>query len=134
MRQASDRARALKRIAAVQADMVKFADSKVARAQATRSRVVEEIGHLSSFTSGEGALGPTLTRAVLRTAKSLESQRIAAERDVDAALAVLQAAKRREHAAKALCEDAGRAARREAEGKALSDTLEAWLAGRSSLP
>lgn len=129
----SDRARSLARIAAVQAEMVKLAEWKLAAARRDRDNLEEERRLLATFVGGEEALGAGLARAALRTARVIDV-RLAQVSDAIAALeSQLQSLRRRDKAVAGMAGDARQAARREDEAVALGQTMEAWLA-RASLP
>ena len=129
----SDRARTLARIAAVQAEMVKLAEWKLAAARRDRDSLEEERRLLATFVGGEEALGAGLARAALRTARVIDI-RIAQVDDAVAALeSHLRSLRCRDKAVAGMAGEARQAARREDEAVALGETMEAWLA-RASLP
>lgn len=129
----SDRARNLARIAAVQAEMVKLAEWKLAAARRDRDALEEERRLLATFVGGEEALGAGLARAALRTARVIEIRIAQVENTVGSLESQLRSLKRRDKAVAGMAGEARQAARREDEAVALGQTMEAWLA-RASLP
>ena len=129
----SDRAGNLARIAAVQAEMVKLAEWKLAAARRDRDAIEEERRLLSTFVGGEEALGAGLARAALRTARVIEVRIAQVEDEVAALESQLRSLRCRDKAVAGMARDARQAARREDESVALGETMEAWLA-RASLP
>ena len=129
----SDRARNLARIAAVQAEMVKLAEWKLAAARRDRDALEEERRLLATFVGGEEALGAGLARAALRTARVIEIRIAQVEDAVGSLESQLRSLRRRDKAVTGMAGEARQAARREDEAVALGQTMEAWLA-RASLP
>ena len=129
----SDRARNLARIAAVQAEMVKLAEWKLAAARRDRDALEEERRLLATFVGGEEALGAGLARAALRTARVIEIRIAQVEDAVGSLESQLRSLRRRDKAVAGMAGEARQAARREDEAVALGQTMEAWLA-RASLP
>ncbi len=129
----SDRARSLARIAAVQADMVKLAEWKLAAARRDRDNVEEERRLLATFVGGEEALGAGLARAALRTARVTDVRITQIAVEIAALENQLRDLQRRDKAVAGVTRDAREAARREDEAAVLGETMEAWLA-RASLP
>ena len=129
----SDRARSLARIAAVQAEMVKLAEWKLAAARRDRDALEEERRLLATFVGGEEALGAGVARAALRTARVIEIRIAQVEDAVGSLESQLRSLRRRDKAVTGMAGEARQAARREDEAVALGQTMEAWLA-RASLP
>ncbi len=130
----SDRARSLARIAAVQAEMVKLAEWKLAAARRDRDALDEERRLLATFVGGEEALGAGLARAALRTARVIDVRLAQVEeRDRRSGGASSTKLRRRDKAVTGMAGEARQAARRGDEAVALGETMEAWLA-RASLP
>ena len=129
----SDRARSLARIAAVQAEMVKLAEWKLAAARRDRDALEEERRLLATFVGGEEALGAGVARAALRTARGIEIRIAQVEDAVGSLESQLRSLRRRDKAVTGMAGEARQAARREDEAVALGQTMEAWLA-RASLP
>ncbi len=129
----SDRARSLARIAAVQAEMVKLAEWKLAAARRDRDALAEERRLLATFVGGEEVLGAGLARAALRTARVIDVRLVQVESGIAALEDQLDNLRRRDKAVTGVAGEARQAARREEEAVALGETMEAWLA-RASLP
>ena len=130
---AADRARALERIAKVQAEMVKLADWKLVAARRTREGLMTERLALASLVGGEEPLGVNLSKAAIRTGISIDRRVIETDGTIARLQTELTKLRRRDQAVTSMSRDANAMARREAEAKDLSETMEAWLA-RASLP
>lgn len=129
----SDRAKSLARIAAVQAELVKLAEWKLAAACRDRDALADERRLLASFVGGEEALGAGLATAALRTARVVEVRMAQVATEIAGLQSQLQSLRRRDKVVVDMAGEARRSAQREGEAVALSETMEAWLA-RASLP
>lgn len=129
----ADRAKSLARIVAVQSEMVKRAEWKLATARRQRASLDEERRLLAALVACEQPLGQGLARAALRTAAGLDVRVAVAVAEVDQLESELRSLKRRDKAVSRMAEEADMAARRADEAKSLNATMEAWLA-RASLP
>lgn len=124
----SERAASLARIAAVQAEMVKLAEWKLAAARRTHDGLLEERRLLATFVGGEEALGAGLARSALRTARTTAGKIAQVEGEVAVLESQLRDLKCRDKAVAGLAGKAREAARREGEAVALAATMDAWLA------
>ncbi len=129
----SNRAKSLARIAAVQAELVKLAEWKLAAASRDRDALEEERRLLAGFVGGEEALGAALAAAALRTARVVETRMAQVAREIAGLESQVQSLRRRDKVVADMAGGARRAAQREDEAVALTETMEAWL-GRASLP
>ena len=130
----SDRAKSLARIAAVQKEMVRLSEWRLASAERACRDLAADRGRLETYVTDQGALGQPLAKAALRSLHAIDRRLRAEEARRAAGKAALTAAKQREHVVDALAEDATRTAR-EAQARAdLAATIDAWLVARTSLP
>lgn len=130
-----DRDRTLRRIAAVQADMVKLAEWRLAAADGRCRELEADRLRLAAFVSGESALGQPLAKAALRTAGAIDAGLRRATAEAATLKRELDVLRRRDHAVSAMAQEAAAAARRRLEASELDRTVEAWLAAKgSSLP
>lgn len=133
MSDASRRASGLARIAAVQAEMVKLAEWRLAAAQRRMEGLDQERRMLAALVACQEPLGEKLARAALRTAAGLDGRIAVASAEIDALGHELRALRCRDKVAAKLSDEARATARRVDEAAALGATMEAWLA-RASLP
>lgn len=131
----TDRLRSLRRIEAVQIQMVRRAEGRLAAAERACRDNEADKARLRDYVAGEGALGVPLARAALASLQSVDRRLAAAERERMAQRAALDLLRRRERVVATMADAAALAARRAAEDRDLAATMEAWLAGQgASLP
>lgn len=129
------RLKTLKRIAAVQKQVVRLSEWRLVSAEQRCRDLAADQARLQGYVMEEGALGVPLAKAALRSLHALDRKLGDAERARDASRVALDSSKRREHVVSNLTEDVGRTTRREEEDRELAVTIEAWLAARgTSLP
>ena len=124
----ADRARALQRIAKVQAEMVKLAEWRVAAADQQIAALAADRARLVDYAASAGALGEPLAKAALRSMVTIDRRVSEVRLGQVAEQARLDVLRRRDHAVAAMAEAATAAARRAAEAAELVSTMEAWLA------
>lgn len=123
------RLKSLRRIEAVQAEMTRLAEWRLAAAERACRAAAEDKARLDAFVGDEVAVGAPLARAALRTSKGIERRLASAEAERALERDRLDALRRRDGALEAAVSRAAVAARREAEARELGEVIEAWLAG-----
>ena len=124
----ADRLKSLRRIEAVQQDMIRLAEWRLAAAETACRAFAADAARLRDYVSGEGSLGVTLGRSALKSLDVLDRRLAVAEQERVAQRAKLDALRRRDHVLGAVKRRAAAAARREDEARDLAMIMEAWLA------
>jgi hypothetical protein len=131
----ADRLKSLRRIGAVQAQMVRLAEWRLIEAERSCRDLKDAKTNLQSYVIEEGSLGVALAKAALRSLQAVETRLRIAEDNRTQNRAVLEAVKRRGKALENLTEEVARRAERTREDQALAETIEVWLARKGdSLP
>ena len=145
----ADRLKSLARIQAVQAQMVRLTEWRLAAAERTCRALSEDQMRLRAYVSGEGqtseglasegpagesALGAPLAKAALKSIHGVDRKLVQAERDRDAEHHKFGVLKRRERVAASMTEQAQALARRAGEDRDLRLTMDAWIASRDAAP
>ncbi len=131
----ADRLANLRRIQAVQKQLVRLGDWRVAMAEQACRELEADRERLRGYIVGEGALGVPLSKAALKSLDRVEKRRTGAMAQRDAERARQDALRRRDHVIAGMAEDAALAARRADEDRDMKLTMEAWLAAHgASLP
>ena len=125
----AERAKSLRRIAAVQQEMVRLSEWRVAAAGRLCQDLADDKTRLQGYVVEQGALGVNLAKAALRSLHGLDGRLAQAERLRAASQTALVEAKRRAHVADGLFDRVDRMERREQEGRELAATIDAWLLG-----
>ena len=128
----SDRLNALRRIEAVQSEMIKLAEWRLAAAIQACRELEETRTRLSEYAAGDGALSATLAEATFRSLQGIDRRRAAAERERAAQREKLDVLLRRGRALDNATRQAAETARREDEARSLAETMDAWFAARSA--
>ncbi len=139
MRDAREKLAGLKRIEAVQAQMVRLGEARLAAATRAAHDLAADSARLRDYLSGEGAdgvapaipLGAPLVKAALKTSLAIERRLAAAEGERQAQALRLEELRARARAVERMGAEAAVAARRVEEDRALAQALEAWLARRA---
>ena len=129
----ADRLTSLDRIQAVQAQMVRLTEWRLAAAERACRDLADDQTRLRAYVSSEGlagesALGAPLTKAALKSIHGVDRKLVKAEHDREAEHRKLGALKRRERVATSMKEQAQAIARRVDEDKDLALTMDAWFA------
>ena len=127
----ADRLKSLRRLEAVQTDMIKLVEWRLTTAETACRELSADAARLRDYVSGEGSLGVTMGRAALRSLGDLDRRLAAAEQDRLAHRAKLDALRRRDHALGSVVRRAAEVERRDSEARDLAVTLEAWLATKT---
>ena len=122
-----DRLTALRRIEAVQAEMVKLAEWRLVEAERRLGALRADQERLRDYVGG-GALGAPLAQAALRSIQALDRRIAESERERAQETQKRDTLRRRDKALGAMVDGAARAARRQAEASELATTMDAWLA------
>ena len=138
MRDARTTLAGLKRIEAVQAQMVRLGEARLAAATLAAQSLAADAARLRDYLSGDGAdgaasalpLGAPLVRAALKTSLAIERRLAAAEGEKQVQVRRLDELRRRAGVVERMATDAAVAARRVEEDRALAQAMEAWLARR----
>jgi hypothetical protein len=131
----ADRLASLRRIEAVQKQMVRLSDWRLALAQQACRDLEADRERLRGYIVGEGALGVPLAKAALNSLDTIEKRRAAAIAKRDAEIGRRDALRLRETVVARMTEEAALDARRAEEDRDLKTTMEAWLVARdASLP
>lgn len=131
----ADRLKSLKRIAAVQKQMVRLSEWRLFAAERTCRELTGDQSRLQGYVVEEGALGVPLAKAALRSLHTIDRKLATAERDRAVNRAALDRSKRREQTVDDLTESVRRTAQRADEDRELAMTIESWLAAKAtSLP
>ena len=138
MRDAREKLAGLRRIEAVQAQMVRLGEARLAAATLAAHSLAADATRLRDYLSGDGAdgaasalpLGAPLVRAALKTSLAIERRLVAAEGEKQAQVRRLEELRRRAGVVERMSADAAVAARRVEEDRALAQAMEAWLARR----
>jgi hypothetical protein len=131
----ADRQKSLRRLVAVQGQMVRLNEWRLAQAEQSCRMIEESQTRLQTYVVEEGALGATLARAALRSLHGLDKLLAEAERQRAASQKALEGAKQRAKTAEKVSDRVGREARRSAEDRELARVVETWLAAKgTSLP
>ncbi len=139
----TDRLKTLRRIEAVQGEMIKLTEWRLAAAERACRDIAADARRLRGFIGGHdeesidgdfdrGPLGSTLTRAAQKALGSLNQRLAAAEQDRAEQRAKLDTLRRRDHAVHAATRRAATSARRDEEARELAAVVEAWLAVKPS--
>ena len=126
----ADRLKSLRRIEAVQADMIRLAEWRLAAADKACRELAEQAARLRDYVAGGGSPGVMLSRAALKSLGDIDRRLATAEQDRVAQRTLLEALRRRDHALDAVVQRAATAARRDGEARDLAATMEAWLASK----
>ena len=126
-----DRLKALKRVLAVQKQMVELAEWRLAASQRQHAELKADQVRLHEFVSGE-SLGPLLSAAAFKRGRSLQDA--VARADVVLATRTQHgdAMRRRESLAEKLVDKAVAEADQAAEKRNLQETIEAWSWGKDA--
>ncbi len=131
----ADRLRSLRRIAAVQRQMVRLSEWRLAAAERSCHDVAADQARLQGYVVKEGSLGVALAKSALRSLHRLDGKLVTAERARDTSRDALESSKRRETVVTDLTDRVSRATRRANEDRELATTIESWLAAKgTSLP
>ena len=128
----ANRLAALERIQAVQAQMVRLTEWKLAAADKACRHLKADQERLRDYVAGENALGVLLAKAALKSMDAVESKLVQAEQVRALETDRLGALKRRENVASSMRATAAVEARRSEEDRDLAQTMEAWLASRGA--
>ena len=128
----ADRLASLKRIARVQADMVKLAEWRVAAADRQIAALNDDRARLADYASSAGALGEPLARAALRSMVALDRRGAEVRRGQADEQGRLGTLRRRDRAVAAMTAAAATEARRVAAATELVSVIEAWLSRHGS--
>ena len=131
----ADRLKSLRRIEAVQAQMVRLAEWRLAAAERSCREAADDQARLRDYIAADDPHGLPLARAALQSIKDVDRKLASADRERTVQKTALDHLRRRERVASAMAEAAAAVARREGEDRDLTVTIEAWLAAQStSLP
>ncbi len=138
MRDARTTLAGLRRIEAVQAQMVRLGEARLAAATLATQTLAADAARLRHYLSGDGAegaasalpLGAPFIKAALRTSLAIERRLAVAEGEKQAQLRRLEELRRRAGVVERMATEAAVAARRVVEDRALAQAMEAWLARR----
>ena len=131
----ADRLSSLRRIEAMQKQMVRLSDWRLALTERACRDLDGERERLRGYIVGEGALGVPLAKAALKSLGAVEKRQVTAIAARDAEIGRRDALRRRETVVARMAEEAAFDAKRAEEDRDLKTTMEAWLAARSaSLP
>ena len=135
----ADRLKSLERIQAVQAQMVRLTEWRLAAAERACRTLADDQVRLRAYVAceglvGESALGAPLAKAALKSIHGVDRKLVEAERDREIEQQKLGALKRRERVAAAMTEQAQASARRADEDRFLATTMDAWFAGGRAGP
>ncbi len=137
MRDARAKLAGLKRIEAVQAQMVRLGEARLAAATREAETLAADAARLRDYLAGDGMdgaapaaipLGAPLVKAALKTSLAIERRLAAAEREKGEQAERLAELRRRAGVVERMAADATVAARRVDEDRALAQAMEAWLA------
>ena len=124
----ADRLASLRRIEAVQKQLVRLSTWRIEKAEQECRRLDADRERLRSYIAGGEALGAPLAKAALKAADTIDTRRAGAERGLQAERALLATRKARDHVVAAMAESAAVVARRAEDDRTLSMTIDAWLA------
>ena len=135
----ASRLKSLERIQAVQTQMVRLTEWRLAAAEHACRDLVGDQTRLREYVSGAGlagesTLGAPLAKAALKSIHAVDRKLAQAERDREAAQRKLGTLKRRERVVASMTEQAQATARRADEDRDLARTLDAWFAGGRAGP
>ncbi len=128
MRDPRERSEALKRLEAVQGQMVRRGEARLAGAARSCATLAADAARLRDYVAGEQGLGTPLAKAAVKSALAIERQRTLAERERDALALRLTELRRHERVVGRMAADADLEARRASEDRALAEAMDAWLA------
>ena len=128
MRDPRSRADGLRRLEAVQGQMVRLGEARLDGATRTCAALAADAARLRDYVAGEEGLGTPLAKAAVRSALATERRRAAAERERDALAARLGELRRRGRVVERMASEASSEARRADEDRALREAMDAWLA------
>ncbi len=131
----ADRAKALGRVLAVQRQVVRLAEWRLAALQRQCAEIKDDQACLQAFVAGEEALTPLLSAAAFGRGQSLLQAAAERESQAQAQSVATDAARQRERLAEKLVEAVRAEARRAAEKRHLEEAVEAWARrGDASFP
>ncbi len=129
------RLKSLRRIDAVQAQMVRLAEWRLAAAEHACRETAGDQARLREYVAGDGALGMPLARAALKSITLLDRRLARAEQERVSQKTALDQLRRRERTVATMADAAAAVARKASEDRDLATTMEAWLAAKgASLP